>query len=163
MKTLYESILGSTKSGRSSLPLEFSDYYTPQQIKKVVKDFCKYYEIKNSKLISQIEKSISSFIKTKVVDFFVDSSNVLQSRSIGVSKFRFVKDKYFKNKLLAQTNISENYLIRYFFDAERTLFLILQAEFSKNNKKWYHLHHSPAVIEIKKCSLEEFLKKYENE
>lgn len=163
MKTLYESILGSTKSGRSSLPLEFSDYYTSQQTKKAIKDFCKYYEIKNSKLISQIEKSVSNFIKTKVMDFFVDRSNVLQSRLIGVSKFRFVKDKYLKNKLLAQTNLNENDLNRYFFDIERTIFLILQAEFSKSNKKWYHLHQSPAVIEIKTCSLKEFLKKYENE
>ena len=163
MKSLYESILSSTSSGRSSLPLEFSDYYTSQQTKKAVKDFCKYYEIKNSKIISQIEKSVSVFIKAKVMDFFVDSSNVLQSCLIGVSKFRFVKDKYFKNKLLAQTNLKENDLNRYFFDNERTIFLIIQAEFSKNNKKWYHLHYSPAVLEITKCSLEEFLKKYENE
>ena len=131
MKTLYESILGSTNSGRSSLPLEFSDYYTSHQTKNAVKDFCKYYEIKNSKLISQIEKSVSNFIKTKVMDFFVDSSNVLQSRLIGVSKFRFVKDKYFKNKLLAQTNVNENYLNRYFLILKEQYFSLFKPNLVK--------------------------------
>jgi len=163
MMSLYESILKSTNSGRSSLPLEFSEFYTPKECAKAIKDFCKYYQIKDSKLMVQIEKTINCFVETKTeIELFVDSNHKLQSHSFNISKFRFVKDKDFKNKLLTRTNASEIDLNAYSFDTQRTLFLIFQAEFSKK-KIWYHLHLSSIFFEVGEGSyLEELLKKYEN-
>jgi hypothetical protein len=43
MKSLYESILGSTKSGLSALPIQFSRVYNSTEFDDMITDYCKYF------------------------------------------------------------------------------------------------------------------------
>lgn len=163
MLSLYESILKSTNSGRASLPLEFSEFYTPKECAKAIKDFCKYYQIKDRKLMVQIERSIDDFVKNKMeMEYFIQDGK-LYNQMFHITKFRFVKDIAFKDKLLAQsTRVTEKNLYAIYFGQEKDLFLIFQAIFDKK-KLWYHLLVSNTALQVGENSyLGEFLKKYEN-
>ena len=164
MLSLKESILRSTKSGITSMPLEFSEFYTPNECSKAIKDFCKYYQIENRKLIVKIERAITEFVKNKVeMEYYVDSDNNMRSQMKHISEFRFIKDKAFKDKFLTQTKSSIHGTDAILFDKEdQSLFLIFQAVFLKK-KIWYHIHSNPIAWPVAEESyLDGLLKKYEN-
>ena len=54
MKSLYESILGSTKSGLSALPIQFSRIYTSNEFDDLITDYCNIFNIDNSEYIVKV-------------------------------------------------------------------------------------------------------------
>ena len=162
MLSLYESILKSTNSGRASLPLEFSKFYTPKECSKAIKDFCKYYEIKDRKLMVQIERSIDDFVKNKMeMEYFIQDGK-MQNKFMHITEFRFVKDNAFKDKFISQTATGVFGPEGVAFDKEKDIYLIFQGIFDEK-KLWYHLHPNPVAFQVAEASyLNEFLKKYEN-
>lgn len=161
MLSLYESILKSTNSGRASLPLEFSKFYTPKDSAKAIRDFCSYYEIKDRKLMVKIEKSINDFINNqREMEYFIDGDK-LQTHDVPVKMFRFVKDTAFKDKFFAQTKSGPNGLDVVYFDKQNTVFLIIHAFFNNKEKLLYIKEDYVFTIEIPEESyLMKFLKKY---
>lgn len=88
MKSLYESILSSTKSGKSRLRLIFSKEYTKSNLDKIVDDFYKFYKLdKRNTLVEEIIQEKINFCKSV--------NNIVS--------IAFLEDKDAKEKLLKAT------------------------------------------------------------
>jgi hypothetical protein len=83
MKSLYESILGSTKSGLSALPIQFSRVYTSNEFDELITDYCKYFGANNSEYIVKVLEHFCKNLKKQ------DDKATLQ----------FAKDKHLVNKI----------------------------------------------------------------
>lgn len=83
MKSLYESILGSTKSGLSALPIQFSRVYNSTEFDKMIKDYCNYFNVGSSECI---------------VNVLEDFCNRLKKLYKNVT-LQFAKDKHLLNKI----------------------------------------------------------------
>lgn len=87
MKSLYESILSSTKSGKSRVSLLFSKEYTKSNLDKIIGDFYNFYKLdKRNTLVEEI-------LQEKI-----DSC-----KSINFISIAFLEDKDAKEKLLKAT------------------------------------------------------------
>lgn len=83
MKSLYESILGSTKSGLSALPIQFSRVYTSNEFDELITDYCKYFGANNSEYI------------VKVLEHFCENLKKLNNKTT----LQFAIDKHLLNKI----------------------------------------------------------------
>lgn len=83
MKSLYESILGSTKSGLSALPIQFSRVYNSTEFDKMIKDYCKYFGVNNSDYI------------VKVLEHYCENLKKLDNNAT----LQFAIDKHLLNKI----------------------------------------------------------------
>lgn len=83
MKSLYESILGSTKSGLSALPIQFSRVYTSNEFDKLITDYCNIFNVDSSEYI------------VKVLEHFLDSLKKLDNKAT----IQFSTDKYLLDKI----------------------------------------------------------------
>ena len=83
MKSLYESILGSTKSGLSALPIQFSRVYNSTEFDELITDYCKYFGANNSEYIVKVLEHFCKNLKKQ------DDKATLQ----------FAKDKHLVNKI----------------------------------------------------------------
>lgn len=83
MKSLYESILGSTKSGLSALPIQFSRVYTSNEFDNLIKDYCNYFNVDSSEYI------------VKVLEDFCDRLKKLDNKAT----LQFSTDKYLLDKI----------------------------------------------------------------
>lgn len=87
MKTLYESILSSTKSGYNKIRLVFSKEYTKSNLDKIIGDFYNFYKLdKRNTLVEEI-------LQEKI-----DSC-----KSVNFISIAFLEDKDAKEKLLKAT------------------------------------------------------------
>jgi hypothetical protein len=87
MKSLYESILSSTKSGYNKIRLVFSKEYTKSNLDKIIRDFYNFYKLdKRNTLVEEI-------LQEKI-----DSC-----KSINFISIAFLEDKDAKEKLLKAT------------------------------------------------------------
>jgi hypothetical protein len=87
MKTLYESILSSTKSGYNKIRLVFSKEYTKSNLDKIIRDFYNFYKLdKRNTLVEEI-------LQEKI-----DSC-----KSVNFISIAFLEDKDAKEKLLKAT------------------------------------------------------------
>lgn len=87
MKSLYESILSSTKSGYNKIRLVFSKEYTKSNLNKIIGDFYNFYKLdKRNTLVEEI-------LQEKI-----DSC-----KSINFISIAFLEDKDAKEKLLKAT------------------------------------------------------------
>jgi hypothetical protein len=87
MKSLYESILSSTKSGYNKIRLVFSKEYTKSNLDKIIGDFYNFYKLdKRNTLVEEI-------LQEKI-----DSC-----KSINFISIAFLEDKDAKEKLLKAT------------------------------------------------------------
>lgn len=87
MKSLYESILSSTKSGYNKIRLVFSKEYTKSNLDKIIGDFYNFYKLdKRNTLVEEI-------LQEKI-----DSCKAVNFISIA-----FLEDKDAKEKLLKAT------------------------------------------------------------
>jgi hypothetical protein len=87
MKTLYESILSSTKSGYNKIRLVFSKEYTKSNLDKIIVDFYNFYKLdKRNTLVEEI-------LQEKI-----DSC-----KSVNFISIAFLEDKDAKEKLLKAT------------------------------------------------------------
>ena len=94
MITLYESILSSTKSGLSALPIQFSRVYTSDEFDKLITDYCNYFNINSSEYI------------VKVLEDFCDRLKKLDPKAT----IQFATDKYLIDKI---KKIKENDVYKY--------------------------------------------------
>lgn len=76
MITLYESILGSTKSGLSALPIQFSRVYTSAEFDTLITDYCNYFNVNRSEYIVKVLEHFCNNLKklddTAIVQFSTD-------------------------------------------------------------------------------------------
>ena len=87
MKSLYESILSSTKSGYNKIRLVFSKEYTKSNLDKIIGDFYNFYKLdKRNTLVEEI-------LQEKI-----DSC-----KSVNFISIAFLEDKDAKEKLLKAT------------------------------------------------------------
>ena len=87
MKSLYESILSSTKSGYNKIRLVFSKEYTKSNLDKIIRDFYNFYKLdKRNTLVEEI-------LQEKI-----DSC-----KSVNFISIAFLEDKDAKEKLLKAT------------------------------------------------------------
>jgi hypothetical protein len=87
MKSLYESILSSTKSGYNKIRLVFSKEYTKSNLDKIISDFYNFYKLdKRNTLVEEI-------LQEKI-----DSC-----KSVNFISIAFLEDKDAKEKLLKAT------------------------------------------------------------
>ena len=107
MKTLYESILSSTKSGKSRLLVFSNEYTTKSSLDKIVDDFYKFYKLdKRNTLIEEIIQEKINFCKS--INNFISIA--------------FLEDKDAKEKLLRATKAAyrENEFIEILNNAKYT-------------------------------------------
>lgn len=65
MQSLYESILSSTKSGKSRLLVFSKEYTTKSSLDKIVDDFYKFYKLdKRNTLVEEILQEKINFCKS---------------------------------------------------------------------------------------------------
>lgn len=83
MKSLYESILGSTKSGLSALPIQFSRVYNSTEFDELIADYCNYFNVDSSEYI------------VKVLEDFCDRLKKLDNKAT----IQFATDKHLLKKI----------------------------------------------------------------
>lgn len=83
MKSLYETILGSTKSGLSSLPIQFSRVYTSNEFDELITDYCSIFNVDSSEYV------------IKVLEHFLDNLKKLDNNAT----IQFSTDKYLIDKI----------------------------------------------------------------
>lgn len=94
MITLYESILSSTKSGLSALPIQFSRVYNSTEFDRLITDYCNYFNIDNSEYI------------VKVLEDFLDRLKKLDNNAT----IQFATDKHLLKKI---KNVEESDAYKY--------------------------------------------------
>lgn len=123
MKSLYESILGSTKSGLSALPIKFSRVYTSTEFDELITDYCNYFNVDSSEYI------------VKVLEDFLDRLKKLDNKAT----VQFSTDKYLLDKI---KNVKESDAYKYMSKQKYPLLLKEKIGFNSNNPITQYCYYS---------------------
>lgn len=148
MKSLYESILGSTNSGKIKVsPLDFDtkDYgeWTDKTYNRIIVDFKKFYGFKICKPRSSEDNKDGKVLKQAL-------NSVLGKDDIKSVKLVLDKDVNKRLEIAYKEGIIDNIPQAYLFDGKWPLILIVRTKyhdipmvnfFHKDCKYWLRLYH----------------------
>lgn len=123
MKSLYESILSSTKSGLSVLPIQFSRVYTSTEFDELITDYCNYFNVDSSEYI------------VKILEDFLDRLKKLDNKAT----IQFATDKHLLKKI---KNVEESDAYKYMSKQKYPLLLKEKMGFPTNNPITQYCYYS---------------------
>lgn len=155
MQSLYESILSSTKSGKSRFLVFSKEYTTKSSLDKIVDDFYKFYKLdKRNTLIEEIIqekinfcKSINNFVSIAYLEDKDAKEKLLRATKAAHSENEFIEilNKSNYTPIVFRLKFKEGNSIVEFYD----YYPKLRTPFEKYNEYWSYRSLNKEILKEK--------------